>query len=79
MAKIEVILLCAVTVGGPVLDAKGAVKSSNEKTLPPGSRLAFEEEEASRLVALGAARLYVADTPPAEPPPPPPPPPADQV
>lgn len=71
----EVILLCAVAVGGPSLDKNGAVKSSSEQLLPPGSKHSFEDAEADRLVALGAARLPVAEAAvePAETPPPLPP------
>lgn len=74
----QVILLCAVAVGGPTFDKKGAVDGSTEKLLPAGTAAEFEDAEADRLIAIGAARLPVAEAPadPAAPLPPidPPPP-----
>lgn len=57
----SVILLCAVSVGGPSFDKKGAIDGSTEKLLPPGSQAEFEDAEADRLIALAAARLPVAE------------------
>lgn len=59
----QVILLCAVAIGGPTFDKKGAVDGSNEQLLPPGTVRSFEDAEADRLIALGAARVPVAEAP----------------
>ncbi len=79
MAKIQVILLCAVTVGGPTFDKKGAIDGSTEKLLEPGTKVEFDENEADRLISLGAARLPVADAEPEPAPAPAPVPPTDPV
>lgn len=65
----RLITICAVVVGGPIVDKNGKVTETNEQTLAPGSSFEFDDKTAADLLAKGAARLPVADVPaePAEP------------